>query len=116
MQFHTIVDIIYNLPLDEKIKLKNLLEHNIADARRNEMVSNYKQAQEDEKAKMLKFSSNIEELKQMLWWKFHLVNASFFLYRFKCHSASQECQVWLTPNIYVSGLGDQNLHLQLQTW
>lgn len=66
IQFNNIVDTIYNLPLEEKIELKNLLEHNIADARRDEMVSNYKQAQEEEKAQKLKFSSDIEALKQML--------------------------------------------------
>ncbi|HAH22265.1 MAG TPA: hypothetical protein DCL77_00590 [Prolixibacteraceae bacterium] len=66
IQFNNIVDILYNLPLEEKVELKNLLEHNIADARRDEMVSNYKQAQEEEKAQKLKFSSDIEELKQML--------------------------------------------------
>jgi len=66
IQFNHIVDTIYNLPLEEKVELKNLLEHNIADARRDVMVSNYKQAQEEEKAQKLKFSSNIEELKQMV--------------------------------------------------
>ena len=66
IQFNNIVDTIYNLPLEEKVELKNLLEHNIADARRDEMVSNYKKAQEEEKAQKLNFSSNIEELKQML--------------------------------------------------
>ena len=66
IQFNNIVDTIYNLPLEEKVELKNLLEHNIADARRDEIVSNYKKAQEEEKEQKLKFSSNIEELKQML--------------------------------------------------
>ena len=66
IQFNNIVDILYNLPLEEKVELKNLLEHNIADARRDEMVSNYKQAQEEEKAQKLRFSSDIEELKQIL--------------------------------------------------
>jgi hypothetical protein len=66
IQFNNIVDTIYNLPLEEKVELKNLLEHNIADARRDEMVSNYKKAQEEEKAQKLKFSSNIQELKQLL--------------------------------------------------
>ena len=66
IQFNSIVDTIYNLPLEEKVELKNLLEHNIADTRRDEMVSNYKKAQVEQKAQKLKFSSNIEELKQML--------------------------------------------------
>lgn len=66
IQFNNIVDTIYNLPLEEKVELKNLLEHNIADSRRDEIVSNYKKAQEIQKANMLEFSSNIQELKQML--------------------------------------------------
>ena len=66
IQFNSIVDILYNLSLEEKVELKNLLEHNIADTRRDEILSNYKKAQEEQKAQELKFSSNIEELKQML--------------------------------------------------
>lgn len=65
-QFNNIVETIYNLPLEDKLELKNLLEHNIADSRRNEIASNYKQAQEEQKAQKLKFSSNIDDLKQML--------------------------------------------------
>lgn len=66
IHFNNIVDFICNLPLEDKVELKNLLEHNIADARRDEMVSNYKKAQEEEKAQKLKFSSNIEGIKEML--------------------------------------------------
>ena len=66
IQFNSIVDTIYSLPLEEKVELKNLLEHNIADSRRDEILSNYKKAQEIQKANELKFSSNVLELKQML--------------------------------------------------
>ena len=66
IQFNNLVDILYSLPLEEKVELKNLLEHNIADTRREEMVSNYKKAQEEEKAQKLKYSAHIEDLKQML--------------------------------------------------
>ena len=66
IQFNSIVDTICNLPLEEKVELMSLLEHNIADSRRDEIVANYKKAQEEEKAQKLKFSSNIQELKQML--------------------------------------------------
>lgn len=65
-QFNNIVETIYNLPLEDKLELKNLLEHNIADSRRNEIAAHYKQALEEEKAHKLEFSSNIEDLKQML--------------------------------------------------
>ena len=64
--FSNIVDVIYSLPLDDRLELKNLLEHNIADARRNEILQNYKATQIEEKAGKLKFSSSIKELKKML--------------------------------------------------
>jgi len=66
IQFNSIVDSIYNLPLEEKVELMNLLEHNIADSRRDEIVSNYEKAREEEKTKTLNFSSNIQELKHLL--------------------------------------------------
>lgn len=65
-EFNTIVESIYNLPLEEKQELKNLLEHNIADARRDEIALNYKSANAEYKAGKLKFSSSIKELKKML--------------------------------------------------
>ncbi len=65
-QFSSIVEKIYNLPLEEKEVIKNLLEHNIADTRRNEITINFKMTQEDYKAGKLKFNSKIDELKQKL--------------------------------------------------
>ena len=64
--FNNIVDIIYSLPLDERLELITLLEHNIADARRHEILFNYKTAQDEKSSGKLKFSSNIDELKKML--------------------------------------------------
>ena len=65
-EFNTIVETIYILPLEEKEELKNLLEHNIADSRRDEIALNYKSAQAEHKAGKLKFASSINELKKML--------------------------------------------------
>lgn len=65
-EFNTIVETIYSLPLEEKEELKNLLEHNIADSRRDEIVLNYKSAQAEHKAGKLEFASSIHELKKML--------------------------------------------------
>ena len=65
-EFNTIVETIYNLPLDEKQELRNLLDHNIAETRRDEIALNYKIAQAEHKAGRLKFSSSIKELKKML--------------------------------------------------
>lgn len=64
--FDTVVEAIYNLPLEHRLELKVLLEHNIADSRRTEIAENYKKAQIEEKSGKLKFSSNIKELKNML--------------------------------------------------
>jgi hypothetical protein len=64
--FNSIVDTIYSLPLEEKQELKDLLEHHIADERRNEIALNYKKALAEQEAGKLKFSSSINELKKML--------------------------------------------------
>jgi RNAse (barnase) inhibitor barstar len=54
-RFNDMVDKIYSLPLDEKIELKNLLEHNISEERRNEIVTNFKKASEEYQSGKLKF-------------------------------------------------------------
>ncbi|MCA1760308.1 MAG: hypothetical protein LC658_11115 [Bacteroidales bacterium] len=65
-RFSDIVDKIYSLPIEEKVELKNLLENNIAESRRNEIASNYAKTREEEKSGKLEFSSDIDELKNML--------------------------------------------------
>jgi hypothetical protein len=65
-QFNDIVEKIYGLPLEEKMELKNLLEHNISDVRRDEILLNYKYSQEEHKSGKLKFSTKIDDLKKML--------------------------------------------------
>ncbi len=64
IQFNKLVDQIYNMPLEDKLELKNLLEHNIADSRREEIVNNAKKSKEEHKSGKLSFSSNIQELKK----------------------------------------------------
>jgi hypothetical protein len=66
ISFHEIIEKIYGLPLEEKIELKNLLEHHISDERRNEILSNYKASIEEQKSGKLKFSSSIKDLKNTL--------------------------------------------------
>lgn len=61
--FNKIVESVYDLPLEFKEELKTLLEHNIADARRAEMVENFKAAQKEHKSGKLKFSSSVDDLK-----------------------------------------------------
>ena len=64
--FNNLVDAIYKLPLNERVELQSLLEHNIADTRRNEIALHYKKSAEEHKAGKLKFSSDIQELKKMI--------------------------------------------------
>ncbi len=64
--FAKIVEAIYSLSIADKQELKNLLEHNIADARRNEINENYKMSIAEHKKGKLKFSDDIKELKKTL--------------------------------------------------
>lgn len=65
-QFKDIVDTIYELPLEVRLELKNLLELNIAEAQREEIVRNYKKSQKDLESGILEFSSNLNDLKKKL--------------------------------------------------
>ena len=64
--FNSFVERMYNLPLEYKEELKNLLEHNIAETRRDEILAGYKDAKAEHKAGKLKFSSDTDELMRML--------------------------------------------------
>lgn len=66
LKFNNIVETIYGLPLEDKLEIKDLLEHNIADTRRDEIAENYRKSQEEYKSGKLDFSSNINELKELL--------------------------------------------------
>ena len=66
IHFNSIVEGMYNLPLEYKEELKSLLEHNIADARRQDIANNFKSAQKEQKSGKLKFSSSVRELKKVL--------------------------------------------------
>lgn len=66
LKFNNIVATIYDLPLEERLEIKILLEHNIADARRNEIANNFKKAKGEVKSGTLEFSSNITDLRNML--------------------------------------------------
>jgi hypothetical protein len=66
LQFNDILEKVYNLHLEDKLELKNLLEHNIAEARRDEIAENFIKAQEEYHSGELQFSSEIKELKKML--------------------------------------------------
>ena len=58
--FGAIVDVIYGLPLEERLDLRNLLDHNITEARRIEIQRNGQEARRAEKNNELVFSDNVE--------------------------------------------------------
>lgn len=64
--FNNIVETIYGLPLEYKMEIITLLEHNVADSRREEIAENYKKSTIEHKTGKLKFSSKFSELKKML--------------------------------------------------
>jgi hypothetical protein len=64
--FNNIVERLYGLPLEDKMEIITLLEHHVADSRREEIVENYKKSITEQKAGKLKFSSKISGLKKML--------------------------------------------------
>lgn len=66
LQFNEIVESAYALPLEDRQELKNLLEHNIASSRRDEIAKNGREAREEHRLGKLKFSSNIEELNRQI--------------------------------------------------
>jgi hypothetical protein len=65
-RFNHIVERVYNLPLEDRVKLKTLLAQNIADLRRDEILDSYKKAQAEYKVDKLKSSSDTDELMKML--------------------------------------------------
>lgn len=66
MKFSSIIESIYSLSLEERLEIKTLLEHNIADSRRTEILINHKKSEDENKAGKLVFSSEISDMKTML--------------------------------------------------
>ena len=66
MKFNNIVETIYGLPLEDKMEIITLLEHNVADSRREEIADNFKNSTIEQRIGKLKFSSKISELRKML--------------------------------------------------
>lgn len=66
MDFNSVLVRVYELPLESKEELKELLSRNIADERRDEIARNFKSAQKEQKAGKLSFSSDIDVLKKSL--------------------------------------------------
>lgn len=60
--FGNIIGEIYELPLEEKQQLLEMLERNITESRRDEIFKNYLEAKAEEEDGKLSFSSNIDHI------------------------------------------------------
>jgi hypothetical protein len=66
MTFSDVVEVIKSLSTDEKREIHLLLQQYLREECRDEMYNNFKSAQVEQKKGELKFSSNIEKLKQLI--------------------------------------------------
>jgi hypothetical protein len=66
MTFSDVVEGIKSLSTDEKHELQLLLKQYLREERREEIYENFKLAQSEQQKGELRFSSNIQELKQLI--------------------------------------------------
>jgi len=64
--FAGVVEEVKHLSFDEKLELKELLENYLIEERRQEITENYEKSAIEFESGELKFSSNLDELKEML--------------------------------------------------
>lgn len=64
--FNNVVDVIKNISTYEKQEIQVLLKQYIREKRREQIYNNFKSAQVEQQKGELKFSSNINELRQMI--------------------------------------------------
>ena len=65
-RYDILIENIRKLPLDDKQELKSLLEKYIIEEKRQAIYTSYKESIEDMKKGKLKFSSDIQSLKQLI--------------------------------------------------
>ena len=66
MSFSDVVEAIRSLSLEEKQEIQNLLTQYLREERRDELYQSYQRSLLEEQSDELKFSSNINELKQLI--------------------------------------------------
>ncbi|MBD2300870.1 hypothetical protein [Nostoc sp. FACHB-190] len=66
MTFNDVVEVIKSLSVDEKLELQLLLQQYLREERREEIYDNFQSAKMEQQKGELKFSSNINELKQLI--------------------------------------------------
>ncbi|AFZ23441.1 hypothetical protein Cylst_1135 [Cylindrospermum stagnale PCC 7417] len=66
MSFSDVVEAIKSLSTEEKQQIQLLLQQYLREERREEIYENFQAAKVEQQKGELKFSSNIDELKQMI--------------------------------------------------
>ena len=66
MTFNDVIEVIKGLSTDEKQEIQMLLNQYIREERRDRIYDNFKLAQVEQQKGELKFSSNINELRQLI--------------------------------------------------
>ena len=66
MVFSDVVEVIKGLSTDEKHEVQLLLQQYLREERREEMYANFKSAQVEQQKGELKFSSDIQTLRQLI--------------------------------------------------
>ncbi|MGB8685848.1 MAG: hypothetical protein WCD53_00700 [Microcoleus sp.] len=66
MTFNDVVEVIKSLSTDEKQEIQLLLNQYIREQRRDQIYDNFKSAQVEQQKGEMKFSSNINELRQLI--------------------------------------------------
>jgi len=64
LTFNNLVDIVRELPIDEKIEIKDIIEKSIIDEDRNKIYQNYLDSKKEYNDGKLYFSSDIDSLKK----------------------------------------------------
>jgi hypothetical protein len=65
-QFSNVIDAVYSLSLEDRMELKNLLEHNIIEAQREKIANTMEEAKSEYISSKIKFSNSISDLKKQL--------------------------------------------------
>ncbi|MEO0012550.1 MAG: hypothetical protein RLZZ535_939 [Cyanobacteriota bacterium] len=66
MSFNDVVETIKNLSFDEKQEIQALLAQYLREERREEIYNNYQKSISEEQKGELNFSSNLDQLKQLI--------------------------------------------------
>lgn len=66
MSFSDVVETIKNLSFEEKQEIQALLVQYLREEKREEIYNNYQKSLDEEREESLDFSSNINELKQLI--------------------------------------------------